>query len=283
MLTFVLALHCEAKPIIDFYKLKKVDARPFDLYRGESNGVLIELLVSGIGALSVASAVAWLAGFSVQQEVHRLWINVGTAGHEDREVGSLILVHGVGDEVLQRSHYPPLITKWAGQTDAVLSVSAPTSTYPCGAAVDMEAYAFFSIAIRFSDSELVQSLKVISDNSEHGIEHLDAKKITKLISEHTIEIDRFAKSLLLVSPQKHEVDCTVLERFSGTHSQHQQAKEMLLKINTAGSEQDVESVAQSLLGLSRLKEVLPVLRTIVDSITPSIIAIKASKSVKKNG
>jgi len=59
------------------------------------------------------------------------------------------LVHGVGDEVLQRSHYPALVAKWNGATDAVLSVSAPNSEYPGGAAVDMEAYAFLTVRCAF--------------------------------------------------------------------------------------------------------------------------------------
>jgi len=284
MLTFVVALHCEAKPVIDFYKLKKVDVKPFDLYRGKSESVEIELLVTGIGALSVASAVAWLAGANTSiNKAQRVWLNVGTAGHEDRDVGSLILVHGVGDEVLQRSHYPPLVCKWAGQTDAVLSVSAPTSSYPAGAAVDMEAYAFFNTAIRFSDSELVQSLKVISDNREQGIESLNAKKMTLLISNHIADIHQFSLNLLAVSPKPMVVDYQVLECLSGTHSQQQQAKEALLKINASGDTHDVESLRQSLRGLTRLKDALQLLRSTLDSITPSINALARSKSVKSNG
>jgi len=259
MLTFAVALHCEAKPIIDFYKLKKVVEKPFDLYRVEhSDGIgSIELVITGIGALSVSSALGWVA-----------------AGHVDRDLGSLLLVHGVGDEVQQRSHYPPLVAKWQGDTDAVLSVSAPTSNYPIGAAVDMEAYAFFNVAIRFSDSELVQSLKVVSDNEQSGIEHLNAKKLTELVHMNIDEIQQFAHSFSAIKRENLIVDYALLSHLSGTHSQRLQAHELLAKTTVLlnGDDFKINELEKNLKVHSKLKDALPVLRKCIDSVTPSLVS-----------
>ena len=273
MLTFVVALHCEAKPIIDGYKLKKVADKPFDLYRVDQDGDQIELVITGIGALSVASAVGWVAGRDCSMSEQRVWLNVGTAGHANRDLGNIVLAHGVGDEVQQRSHYPPLVAKWQGKTDAILSVSAPTSNYPLGAAVDMEAYAFFNVAIRFSDSELVQSLKVISDNEQSSIEHLNAKKLTELVQQNINQIQLFAQSLNSIKPQKLNVNYALLSHLTGTHSQRLQAHELLARVSALVSDSDfkIKDLKESLEMLSQLKEALPVLRDCVDSITPSMV------------
>ena len=285
MLTFVVALHCEAKPIIDFYKLKKVDVKPFDLYSGASKGgVDIELVVTGIGALSAASAVAWLAGFGQNAlSSQRVWLNVGTAGHAEHDIGQVMLVHGVGDEVQQRSHYPPQVAKWASVTESVLSVSVPTSNYPLGAAVDMEAYAFFNTAIRFSDSELVQSIKVVSDNEEMGVEHLNAKKLTEYVQMNIDAITAFAQSLVaIVAMQSKSLqfgldafDLNVLDNFNGTHSQRLQARELLSKISvlvncSSNGQQTLSELNESFKCVSRLKDALPLLRNTLDSMTPSL-------------
>ena len=35
MLIWVAALHCEAKPVIDYYRLRKLHGQAFDVYRGD--------------------------------------------------------------------------------------------------------------------------------------------------------------------------------------------------------------------------------------------------------
>lgn len=273
MLTFVVALHCEAKPIIDFYKLKKVIEKPFDLYQRGADGVNppIDLLVTGIGALSVSAGVGWLAGRDSENETQRVWLNVGTAGHFDQPLGAIFLVHGVGDEVLQKSHYPPMVAKWSGITGAVLTVNAPCSDYPGGAAVDMEAFAFFTAANRFSDSELVQSLKVVSDNQELGIEHLSAKKLTELILENIDKIDQYAHALLSINPEKYIYEQRLFEGVRGSHSQRLQANELLKRLCVLYSDRnEVEVFEASLQTHSHLKDILPELRKAVDAVTPSL-------------
>ena len=271
MLTFIVALHCEAKPLIDLYKLKKVVDKPFDLYRrdGDQTNPGVELLITGIGALSVSSAVGWLAGRN-SDDSQRVWLNIGTSGHMNHAIGTIILVHGVGDEVLQKSHYPPLVAKWPGLTDAVLTVTAPCSDYPGGAAVDMEAYAFFITANRFSDSEIVQSLKVISDNEEYGIEHLNASKLTELVQNKIADIDAYAQALLNIRPDEFEYDISAIQQMRGTHSQRRQAGELLKKLSALNASQEMTELEASLADCSHLKEVLPILNQAVDSVVPSL-------------
>ena len=272
----MVALHCEAKPIIDEYGLKKACSKPYDHYiNNTSSSQPIELVVTGIGALAMATAVGWVGAQTHSSQ--RIWLNVGTAGHAERKLGESVLVHGVGDEVLQRSHYPALVAKWNGSTDAVLSVSAPSTEYPGGAAVDMEAYAFFNSALRFSDSELVQSIKVISDNEESGIEHLDAVKLTEFISQSMGSIKAYIEELLLIVPNVFNVNFDIdrVLQLRGTHSQRLQVQELIQKLQVM---EKLSGIFEQLIACNNLKAVLVILRNELDLAIPSIGVGKADNN-----
>ena len=65
MLIWNCALHCEAKPIIDYYRLKKDPAEnAFDVYQDER----IACVVSGIGGINMAAATAWMLSFKSRLE-----------------------------------------------------------------------------------------------------------------------------------------------------------------------------------------------------------------------
>ena len=275
MLTIMVALHCEAKPIIDAYRLKKNASKPFDHY--VDNAGQVELVVSGIGALSMATAVGWIGACrtNIESGQQRIWLNVGTAGHASREVGDILMVHGAGDEIQQRCHYPSMVAKWPGETDAVLSVSVPNDQYPGGAAVDMEAYAYFNSALRFSDSELVQSLKVVSDNQEFGFELLNAAKLTELVANNLTSIQHFIEQLQIIKPVGIAVDYDFDSLFElrGSHSQRLQIRELVQKLQVMGGLADIElEVAKC----NNLTEVIKLCRQKLDLLIPSLPASNLS-------
>ena len=171
--------------------------------------------------------------------------------------------------MLQRCHYPALIAKWSGETDAVLSVSVPSNDYPGGAAVDMEAYAFFNAALRFSDSELVQSLKVISDNRVSGIEHLNAAKLTELVSSGKQEIINFINALMLLVRADFTLDYDLQGLFElrGTHSQRQQVTQLLKKLQVMDA---LDVVSSGLTGCRDLAQVLQLLQSALAGVAPSL-------------
>lgn len=284
MLTFMVALQCEAKPLIDLFKLKKVFSKPFDFYCSEqADGNTIELVVSGIGALAMSCAVGWVGGQPLPTNrkagvSQRVWLNIGTAGHASRSLGDVVLVHGAGDEVQQRCHYPSLVAKWAGQTEAVLSVSAPSNVYPGGAAVDMEAFAFFNAALRLSDSELVQSLKVISDNETSGVEGLNAQKLTDFIAMNMNSITSFSSSLaelastVFADRYKNQLELPPLSHLRGTHSQRLQVQDLIVKLRALSSQKtfNVDALSIEIKASSDLKAVTQLLRVQLNAITPSL-------------
>lgn len=205
-LNIVAALSCEARALVDYYGLHKVVDRPFTLFQSKPSAAMqgpdmqgpqVNLVLSGVGLINSAAAVAWLGARTTGQQA--VWLNVGTAGHKEQEVGRLNLIHAVQQVDSTRKHYPPLVAEWAGNTMSLLSCNALCSEYPAEQAVDMEASAFFYVAGKFSDNEVIQSVKVISDNETHGVEHLNARYVQELLKPHTQEIVNYAERLMALN------------------------------------------------------------------------------------
>ena len=86
MLVWVVAMHCEAKPVIDYYRLKKsrID-HAFDLYRGDQ----MLCVISGIGKTAVAAASAWVQStFAHADSVEALGVVIAT--HADIDFNATV-------------------------------------------------------------------------------------------------------------------------------------------------------------------------------------------------
>ena len=284
MISILVALNSEAKPLIDYFSLKKSSLGPYGYYLGTSDVTkrgghntagaceAIELVVSGIGALAMASAVGWLAGVN---PVKRVWLNLGIAGHASKKIGEIVLVHGCADAVHTKAHYPPLVAKWSHETAACLSYNAPCTDYPGDAAVDMEAHSFFTSGLRFSSAEFVQSLKVISDNQDSSIDDLDAKKVEALIKPHVATIANFAEKLssLRMSAVPWVDHGLQLGSLRSTHSQTLQAQELLVKATVLNVLDD--DLKGALSSCQKMSEVLAILHERTRLQSPALIASNA--------
>ena len=268
------ALACEAKPLIDFYRLKKVSAKPFDYYQStddyqppnttrtnqSSQPFAVSLLVSGMGLLAMANAVGWLAGH-IGTQSNCVWLNVGTAGHAQYPLGTPLLVNSCSDERHSKTYYPPLVCQWSGASNALLSVNAPSSHYPQHAAIDMEGFAFFYAAQRFASAELVQAIKIISDNTEHSLENLNAQTMSELIAQNCNHISEFAAHVVslsrLVKSAKHSIALPNGVHFS-VSQQHQwyALTQKLAALSLAPKLDDLKTAQSAQQALAYLSEIL---------------------------
>lgn len=160
MLIWVCALHCEAKPVIDYYRLKKFhDEHSFDLYLGEKTACI----VSGIGKIASAAATAWAAA-KFSELAPLAWINLGIAGAASRPIGSILLVNQIIDPDSGRKYFPVIIGDSPLERAGCLSLNQPGHDYHETQLFDMEASGFFDSAVRFSSAELIRCIKIVSDN-----------------------------------------------------------------------------------------------------------------------
>ncbi len=273
-INIVTALNCEAKPLIDYYRLSKVNKKPFDFYTGQVNpvskqSVEMNLIVGGIGQLNTAMACGWLAAQSGLDRT--IWLNVGIAGHKDNEVGRILRVCNVNDPITGFNHYPALTAKWNDDVSALMTSALPLSEYPEATLVDMEATAFFTAAGSCASSELVQSLKVVSDNQEESLERLNASLISQLIAAQIEKIVGFINEMVKLFPIQstfHE-SSKLIEHLHCTVSQRQQFIELTEKLQSlkAFSKLFQDEIKQA----DSMKLVLQKLKQELTSIKPSLL------------
>jgi len=191
-LFFFCALHCEAKPVIAHYRLKKSnDNHPFAIYRHDE----VILTITGVNKNNMAAAVAYtLALFPASNPV---LLNLGIAGHKTKALGRLFLADKITDSTQPDSVFYP---QWVGGLPIadflpLHTLAQPSSQYPDTALCDMEASAFYQIAVKFSSVELIHCIKVVSDNAEHSSFEINAQNVTGWVADAIEYISAIADHL----------------------------------------------------------------------------------------
>ena len=187
----VVALPAEAKPIASWFKLNRVNPeRGFPVYRQQH----IALVVAGPGKANAAAATAYLYACCGFPE-NGIWINIGICGQADGEIGDIRLAHKISDVSAGRDWYPPLAIKAPCPSASLRTVDQPDLSYRHSDLVDMEASGFYQTACRFTTGELVQTLKVVSDNKETPADRIDAALAYRLIGTALDTLDQLLADL----------------------------------------------------------------------------------------
>ena len=194
------ALSCEAKPLIEFFNLKKqMTVKQFAVYLNKD----ICLTVTGLGKSAMAAGVAYTQALFSSIKSSFL-INLGVAGHQHFVLGDLFLITKITDVDSQRSYYPSSIFSLPCLSASIHTVSKPVLAYDSIALCDMEASAFYETAVRFVSSEFVFCLKVISDNQLSTIENIEAKQVSIWVAKYISVIEQ------LLSLAKQQSSLTIL-------------------------------------------------------------------------
>jgi adenosylhomocysteine nucleosidase len=222
-----LALPCEAKPIVDYYRLKKnVNIHSFAVYSNDN----ICLTVTGIGKTAMAAGIAYTqALFSPNS--HPIMLNIGIAGHKIYSIGSVFVIDKIIDADVERRFYPPLVFTPPCPTHSLVTISKPQVTYPNESLCDMEASAFYETSTRFTTSELIQCLKIISDNEASPSQNIQPKMVSELIAGHLSTIEKVlfeltALAKIAIEPELPEFD-SILKQYRFTVSEQIQLKKLL--------------------------------------------------------
>jgi len=256
----VCALACEAKPFIDFFKLKKnTRIHAFSVYQAGS----VLVLVSGLGQSHMSAAVNWLNGY-LNSATPQFWLNVGVAGHATTDIGNLFCMHKINHQ--QQSLYP---TKWLKHKIALEQLTTfndEATDYSQQGLYDMEGFAFYQAATRFNSQERVQCLKVVSDNKQHPV-NKDKQVISDLIFQCMEGVVRFIELHISALSKQHEKslhdDCQqqLLKHIHFTHNQQLQLAKLLQAIQSHG----IDIAATELLAINSAKKVLIRLNTLLKS------------------
>ncbi len=221
----VCALHCEAKPLIKYYNLKRKAHRyGFSVFARDS----IRLVVTGLGRVSIAAGTFFLGHLNGEHGVS-VWLNVGLAGHRFRSLGEGLIAHKILDGSTGKSWYPPLVFEPKVPTEVLMTVEVPETVYEGSTLYDMEASGFYPTALRFSSAELIHCFKVVSDNSLNLPIQLNPEKAEELIRSRLYEVDGIIKGLQDLAGKKtvFELDRGCLhDLFSRWHFSDTQKKQL---------------------------------------------------------
>jgi hypothetical protein len=228
MINLVVAIPCEARPLIRHLRLQKQAYGSYTLYTGED----LRLVVCGVGKLAAASACAWLQGRheTPDSAAGDAWLNIGIAGHGYQPLGSGLLAHRISDRHSGRHWYPAFTFKRPCPSATLITVEQPENRYDDNTLYDMEAAGFVAGCQRFSSAELIHSFKVVSDNHFSGIDNIDEGYVTELIAAQLTMIERILDCLQ--QNQRQLADCTAAPSLYDTclqhwHFSHYQRKQLL--------------------------------------------------------
>jgi len=210
-LNIVVALDCEARALIDYYKLVKLgNSSQFNIYANADRS--IHLIVSGIGKVNVAAATGYIHAYTGARS-YNCFLNVGIAGDETKALSELFVIHKITDQSSQQSWYPCLPKKLDLPSAAIVTIDKVQTDYPQSCLVDMEASAFFQAATHFVTQEQVQIVKFISDNVTTGKEHINKSIVKQWCSDNIANIDKVVSALIDLSQQEAQIQSPDLQRY----------------------------------------------------------------------
>jgi len=205
MIHLVCALQCEANPLIKYFQLNKLEtSKSYSVYQG--NKYNLSLTITGIGKLNAAAGTAYTHGF-LKTLKSDAWLNIGTAGHQLMEIGNTVLAHRIEDASTKKIWFPQLVFIPPCSTHNLKTLDNPSIKYDEDL-FDMEAAGFYATAIQFATGELIQSLKIISDNNQHPAGKPEKALLERLVAENIKIIDQVVNKLEQLSLELETLEKT---------------------------------------------------------------------------
>ena len=190
-LIIIIALLEEAKPFIKQFKLQKWDNSRLRVYE---NGSIL-LVISGIGSDAITIAVGYAAALA--SSYRRLfWLNLGSAGHRNYQIGTVVLPAEVRDSVSDLAFYPTPLIPGNFKRDKLRTIKIPSQKYMQDTCFDMEGYGFCTAASKFSLSDYIQVIKIISDNEQKPVSELRKHTLSNAIASGAEEAINLIEAFL---------------------------------------------------------------------------------------
>lgn len=266
MLNLVIALQCEAQPLIDSFRLKRDSSHHvFPIYTNDN----ITLVICGIGKINAANACGYLAGMQcTADKTPAAWLNVGIIGGASLPVGDIFLAHSIKDRTTQSRFYPAILFKLPCTTYGIITADSPETEYHEDTPVDMEGAGFFSAATRYSTVELIHVIKIVSDNKKYSAENLDKQQATRLVSKKMGIIEKVIGELqnLCLAENKTFTHQLAIQWFFAkwhfTRTQQHQLKLCLQRWQALGEE--ANQLKDSVSALDSADNVIKLINSLID-------------------
>lgn len=233
-LTVICALASEAQALIEHWRLPSLRERPFRVFGDEH----ARIVISGVGSHACAAAVGYAAGLR-EARADDIWLNLGIAGHGTHDLGTALLAARISHHGRDGVWYPSLLfTPPCAVTELETHDSAVTD-YPPRACCDMEAAGFMAATSRIANGDLVQVMKVVSDNAESGIAGIERQRVHGLMRDALPVVLNLALRLREVAARLPAVTddddtASLFKRWHFTHAQGAQLRQLLRRLALLG-------------------------------------------------
>jgi len=256
-LNLVVALPCEAKPLVKHFNLKKLlDVKSFDLYANVEKN--IHLIISGIGKTKSAAATTLIHQLSGNFN-YSCFCNIGIAGSGNYQLGEMVVVNKIIEKTTKKTWYPKILSLPKVTSDILLTCDIPEINYPEKGLVDMEAVGFYSTAALFVTQEHLQVIKIVSDNCQSSLKNINSVTVNKLIEQNLNQIELLLNRLLILSQSEQEIQSQpnhyseFKTRWHFTDYQQHQLRESLRRWQALNANQDPIEVCHN---AAKAKDVL---------------------------
>jgi len=219
---WVVALQCEAKPLIKFFEMKCLSGSLlYPIY--VSNKGDHALVISGVGQIKAASASTFLRE-KLNVGNYSAWINIGVAGYFKGPIGTLYQIQKVVSQSTEKSFFPGLRFSKIVKGATLITVDQPERDYLSENLYDMEAAGFCEVAPLFSCNELTFVFKIVSDTQMMSRSFLKKTYVSEIIDQNRQSILRLVDAIDdLVQEEKNRLEKfgetdRVLEKFHFTES-----------------------------------------------------------------
>ena len=226
-LTVVCALASEAQALLEHWRLPSLRERPFRVF-GDAR---VRLVISGIGSHACAAAVGYAAGL---REAHAddMWLNLGIAGHRMHGLGTTLLAARISHHGRDGAWYPSLLFTPPCAVAELETHDAAVTDYPPRACCDMEAAGFMAATSRIAHGDLVQVMKVVSDNAESAIAGIERQRVHGLMRDALPVVLTLVERLREVAAGLPAVSgddeiAPLLKRWHFSHAQSTQLRQLL--------------------------------------------------------
>jgi nucleoside phosphorylase len=234
-MNFVVALKAEATPLVECFELGKESVpSPFPVFANERH----RLVLSGVGKELAAKATTYLREQFPQP--NQTWLNFGLAGHGALALGTVFMANRILDDQEKSPFYPTQLLDHILESSALQTCSSPVSDYPDPIGYDMEASAFCASASLSSIRELIQVVKIVSDNPGHPVGSLDRSSVGALIERALPTILPLVDQLedlahkIAPSPGLAKLVEDALAHHPFSETQHHQARKLLTHAQALG-------------------------------------------------
>lgn len=199
MIYIVTALYVEAKPLIDWYNLKRdMEERVFQIFANDD----MKLIITGVGKINSAIGTAHLLSHRCTLEDDCV-VNIGICGSPTADLGEIYIINKIKDHETGKDFYPDMLVMHPFKEASIETFSYPviSGNQLQEDLCDMESSGFFQSASKYLDVHRIALIKVVSDRLEST--QLTKKFIEGLLKEKMSDIDRFLslfKNIIIDEP-----------------------------------------------------------------------------------